>query len=123
VSGYKAKRIDEMQASAGGGFVKARAELGLTAFGAQVIRMGPDETRYPEHDHSHDGQEELYAVLSGDGRIEIDGESIPLDPGVLVGVAPQTKRKVYSGPSGIELLVVGGVAGEAYKPAPFSELE
>ena len=123
MSGYSAKRIDDMQAGAGGGFVKARAELGVTAFGVQVIRLGPNETRYPEHDHTHDGQEELYAVLSGDGRLEIDGESVELDSGVLARVAPETKRKVYAGPEGLELLVVGGVAGEAYVPAPFSELD
>jgi mannose-6-phosphate isomerase-like protein (cupin superfamily) len=123
VSDYTAKRIDEMQASSGGGFVKARAELGVTAFGVQVIRLGPEETRYPEHDHSHDGQEELYAVLSGDGRIEIDGESTPLDSRVLVRVAPEARRKVYSGANGIELLVVGGAPGEAYAVSPFSELD
>ena len=112
-----------MQAGAGGGFVKARAELGLTSFGVQVIRLGPGEDRYPEHDHTHDGQEEMYAVLSGDGHIEIEGESIELDGGVLVSVAPETRRKVYAGPNGLEILVVGGVAGSAYEPAPFSELD
>ena len=39
---YSAKRIGEMQAGFGGGFVKVRAELGVTAFGMQVIQLPPD---------------------------------------------------------------------------------
>ena len=39
MSDYTAKRIDEMEAAYGGGFVKARAELGVTSFGMQVIQM------------------------------------------------------------------------------------
>ena len=48
---YTAKRIDDMQAGFGGGFVRARAELGVSSFGMQVIRMPPEFDGYPEHDH------------------------------------------------------------------------
>ena len=34
---YAVKRIDEMEAAFGGGFIRARASLGVTAFGMQVI--------------------------------------------------------------------------------------
>ena len=49
---YTAKRIGDMEAGFGGGFVKARAELGVSAFGMQVIQMPPNYADYPEHDHA-----------------------------------------------------------------------
>ena len=78
---YTAKSIDDMEAAFGGGFVKARAEVGVTSFGMQVIRMPPDFGDYPEHDHTHDGQEEAYLALKGSGWIEIEGERVELAPG------------------------------------------
>jgi len=44
---YTAKKIKDMQAGFGGGFIKARAELGVTSFGMQVIAMPPDYGGYP----------------------------------------------------------------------------
>ena len=65
MSDYTAKRIGDMEAAFGGGFVKARAELGVTSFGIQVVRLPPDYADYPEHDHEKDGQEEVYLALEG----------------------------------------------------------
>ena len=73
---YTAKKISDMQAGFGGGFIKARAELGVSSFGMQVIAMPPNFSDYPEHDHGEDGQEEVYAVLDGSGTMEIEGEHI-----------------------------------------------
>ena len=68
-----------MEAAFGGGFVKARAELGVTAFGIQVIQLPPDYADYPEHDHAESGQEEVYLALGGSGWIDIEGERVELD--------------------------------------------
>ncbi len=119
---YSAKRIAEMEVAFGGGFVKARAELGVTSFGMQVIRMPADYHDYPEHDHAEDGQEEVYIALQGSGWIDIDGERVEFDKDVLVRIAPGTKRRVHAGPDGLQMLVIGGCPGEPYKIAPFSEL-
>ncbi|HYB24260.1 MAG TPA: hypothetical protein VED41_10710 [Solirubrobacteraceae bacterium] len=119
---YTAKRIDEMEAGFGGGFVKARAELGVSSFGMQVIRMPANYGDYPEHDHAGDGQEEVYVTLDGSGTIDIEGEQVPLDRHTLVRVAAGTKRKVLAGPDGISMLVLGGCPGEAYKISAMSEL-
>jgi mannose-6-phosphate isomerase-like protein (cupin superfamily) len=119
---YTAKRIDDMEAAFGGGLVKVRAELGVTSFGMQVIRMPADYGDYPEHDHTEDGQEEVYVVLQGSGWIDIDGERVEFDKNVLVRIAPGTKRRVHSGSQGLQMLVIGGCPGEPYKIAPFSEL-
>jgi mannose-6-phosphate isomerase-like protein (cupin superfamily) len=122
MTNYTAKRIDEMEAGFGGGFVKARAELGVTSFGMQVIMMPANFPDYPEHDHTHDGQEEVYVALDGAGTIDIDGERVALEKDTLVRVAAGTKRKVHPGPDGIKMLVLGGCPGEPYKASPNSEL-
>jgi mannose-6-phosphate isomerase-like protein (cupin superfamily) len=123
MSDYTAKRIKEMEAGFGGGFVKARAELGVSSFGMQVIRLPPDFGDYPEHDHAQDGQEEVYLALGGSGWIDIDGERVELEEDVLVRVAPEVTRKVRSGPEGLKMLVIGGCPGEAYKVPQMTELE
>jgi mannose-6-phosphate isomerase-like protein (cupin superfamily) len=120
---YTAKRINEMEASFGGGFVKARAELGVTAFGFQVIQLPPDYTEYPEHDHSDTGQEEVFIALSGSGWIEIEGERVELDGDTLVRVGPDAKRKIHAGPQGLRVLAIGGAPGKAYEINPVTELE
>jgi len=120
---YTAKRIGDMEAGFGGGFIKARAELGVTAFGLQVIQMPPGYENYPDHDHAESGQEEVFAVLSGSGWMDIEGERVEMEPDMLVRVGPDTKRKVYSGPEGLRMLVVGCAPGEPYRIAEGTELE
>ena len=119
---YTAKRIAEMEAGYGGGFVKARAELGVRAFGMQVIQLPPNYADYPEHDHAESGQEEVFLAIGGSGWIEIDGERVELDPETFVRIGPEPKRKVYAGPEGLRLLALGGAPGEAYKIVPLTEL-
>ncbi len=120
---YTAKRISDMQAGFGGGFVKARAELGVTAFGLQVIQMPAGYEGYPEHDHADSGQEEVFVVLAGSGWMDIEGERAEMDGDTLIRVAPETKRKVYAGPEGLRMMVIGCAPGEAYKIVPMTELE
>jgi mannose-6-phosphate isomerase-like protein (cupin superfamily) len=119
---YTAKKISDMEAGFGGGFVKARAELGVTAFGMQVIQLPPDYADYPEHDHAESGQEEVFVALSGSGWMEVAGERVELDAETMVRVAAETRRKVFAGPKGLRTLVVGGCPGAAYKIVETTEL-
>jgi mannose-6-phosphate isomerase-like protein (cupin superfamily) len=119
---YTAKRIKDMEAGFGGGFVKARAELGVRAFGMQVIQMPPDYGDYPEHDHADSGQEEVFLALSGAGWMDIEGERVDLDPETIVRVGAGAKRKIYAGPQGIRVLAMGGAPGEVYKAPEVTEL-
>lgn len=122
MSDYTVKKIDEMEAVFRGGFKRARAELGVESFGMQIIDMPPNYENYPEHDHEHDGQEEVFLALRGSGEIEIAGERFPLDADHVARVAPSTKRKVFPGPEGIRLLVLGGVPGKPYEAPDISKL-
>jgi len=119
---YTAKRIDEMEAGFGGGFVKARAELGVTAFGFQVIQMPPNYTDYPEHDHAETGQEEVYLAIEGSGWIDVEGERVDLDTNTFVRVGAAAKRKGLAGPAGLRMLVIGGAPGKAYEAPAITEL-
>jgi mannose-6-phosphate isomerase-like protein (cupin superfamily) len=119
---YTAKPIGKMEASYGGGFVKARAELGVTAFGLQVIQLPANFGDYPEHDHAESGQEEVYLPIGGSGWIEIDGERVDLDADTFVRVGPAARRKIYSGPEGLRVLAIGGAPGEPYEIVPSTEL-
>lgn len=122
MSNYTAKRINEMEAGFGGGFVKARAELGVTAFGFQVIQLPPNYSDYPEHDHVESGQEEVFLAIGGSGWIEIAGERVDLDNETFVRVGPAPKRKVHAGPEGLRLLAIGGCPGKAYEVSEMTEL-
>jgi mannose-6-phosphate isomerase-like protein (cupin superfamily) len=117
---YTAKRLDEMESIFHGSFRRAGAELGVESFGLQIFDMPPEADQYPEHDHTSDGQEEVYIALSGSGEIEIDGERTPLDTERCVRVSPGAKRKLYAGPQGMRVLALGGVPGAVYeRPEPF----
>ena len=119
---YAVKKIDEMEAIYRGAFKRARAELGVEAFGMQVIDMPPNATQYPEHDHGQDGQEEVYVVLRGGGQIEIDGEPVDVDPETMVRVGPGTNRKILPGADGMRVLALGGVPGKAYAAPDITKL-
>jgi len=119
---YTVKRIDEMEAIFRGAFKKARAELGVTAFGVQVIDLPPNADQYPEHDHAEDGQEEVYVTLSGSAELEVDGEKLRLEPDKMVRIAPGTMRTVRTGDEPVRLLIVGGVPGQSYSPPEISQL-
>jgi mannose-6-phosphate isomerase-like protein (cupin superfamily) len=119
---YTVKRIDELEAIYGGSFKRARAELGVSSFGMQVLDLPPSVTGYPEHDHGQDGQEEVYIVLRGSADMDIDGEHVTIDPETLVRVAAGTKRKVVPGDKGARLLVIGGIPGHVYEAPAVTEL-
>ena len=122
MTNYAIKRIDEMEAAYGGAFKRARAELGVGAFGIQVMDFPPNTTQYPEHDHAEDGQEEVYLALRGSGEIEIEGQRHRLDPETMVRVGPGVRRKIWSGQQPMRVLAIGGVPGKAYQAPDSSKL-
>ncbi len=122
MSSYEVKRIDEMEAVYMGAFKRARAELGVESFGMQIIDLPPNFENYPEHDHAGDGQEEVFVAMRGGAEIEIAGERFPLDGDHVARVSAGTMRKVWPGPDGIRLLVLGGVPGKVYEAPDVSKL-
>lgn len=119
---YTVKKVDDMEAVFGGAFKRARAELGVSAFGMQVIDMPPRADQYPEHDHAETGQEEVFVILRGSAEIDIDGEKVALDPETMVRVGPAAKRKITPGDEGARVLALGGPPGQVYEAPEVSQL-
>lgn len=46
--------------------------------------------------HSHKNNEEVYGILSGKGKVIIDGEEIALTAGDWVRIAPTAKRQFFA---------------------------
>ena len=121
MSDITVKRIEEFDTPNGGGFCRARASLGVTAFGMQVEQFPPNFLHHPEHDHTGDGQEEVYTVLSGSATLHTGGKDYRLVPGVFARVGPGEQRKITTGDEPVQLLAIGGTPGSAYSAPPFTE--
>jgi hypothetical protein len=122
VAKYTVKSIDDMDAAYGGAFKRARAELGVESFGMQVLDLPPNLEQFPEHDHSGDGQEEVYLLLRGAADIEIEGERFPLESETMVRVPSGVMRKLYTGELPARILALGGVPGKVYDPPELSKI-
>ena len=115
------KRLDDFDSSFGGAFKLVRHGLGVESFGIQVIDMPPNADQYPEHDHSEDGQEEVYTVLEGSATLRVDGKEHHLEPGVFARVPAGHKRKIITAAAPARLLALGGVPGKVYEAPEFSK--
>jgi uncharacterized cupin superfamily protein len=92
-----------------GVFRKVRRELGIEAFGVNVLVLPPGADGRP---HYHERQDELYFVHTGSPSIVIDGEEHALRPGDLAHVEASTPRALRNpGAEPAVVLVVGGAGG------------
>jgi hypothetical protein len=126
---YTIKRTDDMETIFDGIVHRARASLGATSLGMQVMHFPAGWEGYPNHDHAGDsadendlGQEEIYIALDGWATLLVDGDEHALEPGVIARVGPAQKRRILPGPDGFRMVAVGGRPGEAYRPPAWTEL-
>ena len=115
------KNLSEFDTAFGGGMRRVRAGLGVTSFGMQVIELPANFSGYPEHDHNHDEQEEVYTPLSGKVTLTVDGTDYELEPGTFARVGPGQRRKLVTGEEPARILAIGGSPGLAYDPPEFTE--
>ena len=57
--------------------------------------------------HRHEAAEEIYVVLSGEGRVKLDDEIRDIRPMDAIRISPEVTRKFEAGSEGLELLVFG----------------
>jgi len=114
-------KVDEVEANYGGAFKLIRHGLDVSSFGIAVIDLPPNLDQYPEHDHSDDGQEEVYSVLDGKATLQVGDEQIELTPGTFARVGPAEKRKIITTDSSARILALGGTPGAAYDVPDFSK--
>jgi quercetin dioxygenase-like cupin family protein len=80
--------------------------LGALAIKANQFDSQPGQLGH-EHDELDSGQEELFVPLRGTGYLQIDGETLDLEPGCYALVQPSARRRVDAGPEGLSYLVIG----------------
>lgn len=81
------------------------ADLGGDVVGLSYQRLRPG-ARIP-FGHRHARQEEVYVVLAGSGRANLDGTIVDLAPLDALRVAAEVWRALEAGPEGMELVAVG----------------
>ena len=92
-----------------------RHHLGISAFGTNAWTASIEGDRLmPEHEED-EGSEELYVVLRGRARFEIDGVSVDAPEGTLVFVRPQVNRTAFAEEAGTTVLAVGSRVGQPYE--------
>jgi quercetin dioxygenase-like cupin family protein len=117
MDGFTVRPIGDMEAINDGTTRLAGAELGVESFGMQVFDFPAGFSAYPEHDHSLEGQEEVYVVLDGSAEFDLDGERVSLDRERMLWVGAATRRRLEPGPDGVRILVIGSTPGKAYERA------
>ena len=104
---------------------RARATLGVTSFGMQVMTLPANWDGYPDHRHDADvedaNQEEVYIPIEGFATLRAGEERFELRPGMMVRVGPEQLRQILPGPSGVRFVALGGVPG-TFTPSPWTEL-
>jgi mannose-6-phosphate isomerase-like protein (cupin superfamily) len=109
------KTIEDMEGIHGGLARRARATLGVTAWGMQVLTLPADWDGYPEHNHASNAfdpdQEEVYIPLSGSATLVAGEDRFDLVPGTMARVGPDQQRRIVPGPEGIRFIALGGRPG------------
>jgi mannose-6-phosphate isomerase-like protein (cupin superfamily) len=117
--------FDDMEPIYEGLARRARATLGVSSFGMQLITLPPNWDGYPDHRHDESvddaNQEEVYIPLEGSATLRAGEERVELRPGMMVRVGPEQYRQIVPGDNGIRLIALGGVPG-SFRHSPWTEL-
>jgi tetratricopeptide (TPR) repeat protein len=120
-------RIDELPVvSEAPSWRAVRQALGVEAFGVNAFTAAAaGDLVIEEHDELGTGaarHQELYAVMRGHARFEVDGEAIDAPAGTLVFVPdPASRRAAHAVEADTVVLVVGGRAGEPFSPSAWEQ--
>lgn len=82
-----------------------REDLGAETIGLAFHRVRAGKRQ--GFAHRHDEAEEVYVVVSGAGRIKLDGDVHEIGPLDAIRVAPRVARAFEAGPEDLELLAFG----------------
>jgi hypothetical protein len=96
-----------------------RAHFDIRAFGVNAwIGREVGDHVLEEHTETGTGHEELYVVLNGRARFEIDGDTVEGRAGTLLFIEdPAVRRTAFAEEPGTTVLAVGAKRGEAFEPS------
>jgi tetratricopeptide (TPR) repeat protein len=119
MSNYAVAKLDDIEVIDDGRapMRPVRFHLGIESFGVNAWTAKEAGDRLiNEHDEAEPGgHEELYVVLNGHARFEIDGETVDAPQGTFVFVKQAAKRTAFAEEAGTTLLALGGEPGQAYQ--------
>jgi uncharacterized cupin superfamily protein len=120
-SGYTIKHRDEFEVMEGSGEATwrlARKALGTSAFGFNLVEIGPGG-QIPEHDETESGQVELFIVLEGDAVMRLNGEEHEAPAGTFASIDPPATRTIINRSDAAVTALLIGVhpAGEYSSPS------
>jgi quercetin dioxygenase-like cupin family protein len=116
--GYTIKHRDEFESMEGSGeatWKLARKALGTSAFGFNLVEIGPGG-EIPEHDENESGQVELYAILEGEAVMRLDGEEHAAPAGTFASIEPPAKRTILNRSDASVTALLIGVQPGGYEP-------
>jgi tetratricopeptide (TPR) repeat protein len=123
--GFETARLDELERFQGSFVtIPVRIPLGISAFGVNAYAAAEAGGQVIEdHDELGAGagrHEELYVVVAGHARFTVAGEEVDAPTGALVFVRdPAARRSAVAVEADTTVLVVGGMAGQAFEPSPW----
>ncbi len=130
MSDLTVRRVGDMPTIYDGVFVLARASLGVSSFGIQLLNVPPGWTG-PEHAHegmtgelaaqANDGQEEVYIGIEGSAVLHADGNEVLIEPDIMVRCGPSVMRQLVTHEFAARILVVGAIPGRAYSAPPITK--
>lgn len=121
MAGFAVARLEEIDEVDSGRspFRAVRHHFGIRSFGVNAMSAARAGDRLiTEHEEGEpDSSEELYVVISGRARFELDGEAHDAPAGTFVHVLPGVKRTAFAETEGTTVLAIGGgPAGKPYEP-------
>jgi mannose-6-phosphate isomerase-like protein (cupin superfamily) len=89
--------------------------------GSQHLWLGTSsvDPGFTSNAHAHEDQEEVFYCVSGRGRIKVDDEEMPLEPGVVVFVAPKSIHQLIN--DGDEILKVVSAVAPPFIPEKYRQ--
>ena len=121
--GYTIKHRDEFESMEGSGeatWMFARKALGTSAFGFNLVEIGP-HGQIPEHTEAESGQVELYVILEGEAVLRIEGEDHPAPAGTFASIEPLASRTILNrSDTPVTAMLIGVRPTDEFKPASFA---
>jgi hypothetical protein len=117
MSRHATARLDEIEVLADGPsrYRPVRHLFGITSFGVTAwIGDAEGDLIINEYDEESAPAEELFVVVSGRARFDVEGETVDATPGTLVYTRPGTDRKAVAVEPQTTILVVDGAPGKVY---------
>jgi len=98
-------------------FRPVRHHFGITSFGVNAWTAREVGDRIiNEHDESGpNGDEELYLVVRGRARFELDGDRVAAATGTFIYAPPGVKRTAFAEEPETTVISLGGTPGQAYE--------